>query len=274
MRHGRHREGPVDSPTGVCHKTEPAVPHDYQHITKTSRLSCNWCGTVPRMRTTTRVSCVIPVFNGERYLAEAISSACSQGYPVFEIIIVDDGSTDATKGVAETFGSRVVYVYQPNAGPSSARNAGVSRSSGDLVAFLDADDIWRPDKIAVQVARFDANPTLSICSGHMCNFVSTDADASLPFNAAPEPNLGSSFVARRSLFAEIGLLDPSLRHRDLHEFVLRATDAGRVVESLPDVLVDRRIHDANMSHYRNAEGELELLAIARARIARRRQSRT
>lgn len=226
------------------------------------------------MRTSSLVSCVIPVFNGERYLAAAVASVLSQTHPVSEIIVVDDGSTDATRRVAEALSSRVAYLFQQNAGPSSARNAGVSRASGDLVAFLDADDLWRSDKLAIQVARFDANPALVICSGHMCNFVSADADAGLPGNSIPEPNLGSSFVARRSLFSEIGLLDVSLRHRDIHEFVLRATDAGRVVESLPDVLVDRRIHDTNMSHYRNSEGELELLSIARARIARRRQSRT
>ncbi len=167
----------------------------------------------------------------------------------------------------------MLYLHQNNAGPSSARNLGIARVSGEFVAFLDADDLWRPHKIALQVARFEAQPTLAISSGHMRNFASPDIGVDVAGGTAPEPNLGSSFMARRSLFDEIGLLDVSLRHRDLHEFVLRATDAGHVVEALPDVLVDRRIHDSNMSHNRNAEGELELIAIARARIARRRQSR-
>ncbi len=226
-----------------------------------------------RMQKPLRVSCVIPVFNGERYLAAAIASALAQTSSLLEIIVVDDGSTDATRRVAENCGALVSYVHQENAGPSSARNRGISRASGDFVALLDADDLWRPHKIALQTARFDAQPALAISSGHMCNFASPDTAVQLPLGSAPEANLSSSFMARRSLFDEIGLLDVSLRHRDLHEFVLRATDTGHVVEALPEVLVDRRVHDANMSHNRNAEGELELLAIARARIARRRSSR-
>ena len=225
------------------------------------------------MRNLSVVSCVIPVFNGERYLAAAITSALVQTPSILEVIVVDDGSTDATRSVAEACGASVSYLHQNNAGPSSARNLGITRASGEFVAFLDADDLWRPHKIALQVARFEAQPSLAISSGHMCNFTSPDIGVDVATRSAPEPNLGSSFMARRSLFDEIGLLDVSLRHRDLHEFVLRATDAGRVVEALPDVLVDRRIHDSNMSHNRNAEGELELIAIARARIARRRQSR-
>ncbi len=225
------------------------------------------------MQKPSRVSCVIPVFNGERYLAAAIASVLAQTRSLLEVIVVDDGSTDATRSVAESFGTLVSYLHQENAGPSSARNLGISRASGDFVAFLDADDLWRPNKIDIQGARFDAQPALAISSGHMRNFASPDTGAHLLGDGAPEPNLCSSIMVRRSLFDEIGLLDVSLRHRDLHEFVLRATDTGHVVEALPEVMVDRRVHDANMSLNRNAEGEIELLAIARARIARRRQSR-
>jgi glycosyltransferase involved in cell wall biosynthesis len=224
------------------------------------------------MQESSRISCVIPAFNGERYLAAAIGSVLAQTRPLLEIIVVDDGSTDSTRSVAESFGTLVSYLHQENAGPSSARNLGISRASGDFVAFLDADDLWRPNKIALQCARFDTQPALAISSGYMCNFASPDTGTHLPGDGAPEPNLGSSIMVRRSLFDEIGRLDASLRHRDLHEFVLRATDTGHVVEALPEVLVDRRVHDANMSHNRNAEGEIELLVIARARIARRRQS--
>jgi glycosyltransferase involved in cell wall biosynthesis len=217
------------------------------------------------------VSCVIPVFNCEHYLGAAIASALAQTRGVFEIIVVDDGSTDGSRGVAESFGPPVSYLYQQNAGPSSARNFGIGRATGELVAFLDADDLWRPEKTAIQAGQFEADPTLAVSSARMCNFDSTDAGGKPLGSGAPEPNLGSSFVARRSLFQEIGLLDVSLKHRDLHEFVLRATDAGYIAQSLPDVLVDRRIHDTNMSRSRSTEGELELLSIARARIARRRK---
>ncbi len=225
------------------------------------------------------VSCVIPVFNGERFLAEAIDSVLAQSYDCVEVIVVDDGSTDATRTVAASYAPRVSHVYQRNAGPSSARNAGIRHAAGAYIAFLDSDDIWRADKLTIQMKCFAARADLAICTAFMHNFWSTDlgaerdaADATALI--ADQPNLGSTFMVRRALFDAIGLLDPSLKHRDLHEFVLRATDAGHAVQALQDVLVDRRIHDANMSRTRSSDGELELIAIARARIARRGSQRT
>jgi hypothetical protein len=230
-------------------------------------------GTVGRMRNTLVVSCVIPVFNGERFLAEAIASVLDQSVPVGEVIVVDDGSTDATQAVTRSFGSRVTYLRQQNAGPSSARNLGISHASGDCIALLDSDDRWHPEKTAIQMAQFEARAELALSSTYMRNFWTADAVFEKADTPEEAPNLASSLIVRRSLFGVIGLLDASLKHRDLHEFVLRATDAGHVMEALPDVLVERRIHDANMSRTRNAEGEAELLAIARARITRRRTPR-
>jgi glycosyltransferase involved in cell wall biosynthesis len=221
------------------------------------------------------VSCVIPVFNGERFLAEAIESVLAQSRPVMEIIVVDDGSTDGTQQAASRFEKRVTYLRQDNAGPASARNRGIERATGEFVAFLDSDDLWLPEKTAIQLARFDARPELSICTAHMQNFwsaeveheVSTLQDGRL---TEVQPNLGSSFLARRSVFQTAGLLDIKFKHRDIQELILRAVDGGLVTESLPDVLVKRRIHDANISRHRSAAGDLELVAIARARLARRR----
>ena len=218
---------------------------------------------------------MIPVFNGERFLGEAIESVLAQTDFDIEIIVVDDGSNDGTKAAAGRFGARVVYVHQANSGAPSARNRGIKRSSGEFITLLDSDDVWRADKTAIQVARFDMQPGLAICTAHMENFWSNEAEhevATLQDDRLTEiqPNLGSSFMARRALFETIGMLDSTLKHRDIQEFILRATDSGNVVESLPDVLVRRRIHGANLSRHRKAEGDLELLAIARARIARRR----
>jgi glycosyltransferase involved in cell wall biosynthesis len=221
------------------------------------------------------VSCVIPVFNGERFLKEALESVLAQSHPDIEIIVVDDGSTDGTRGAAARFGKRIIYVHQDNAGPASARNHGIQRASGDFVAFLDSDDLWHPQKTAIQLGRFETRPDLMICTAHMQNFwsaevaheVSTLQDGRL---TEVQPNLGSSFMARRSLFETIGLLDTAFKHRDIQELILRAVDGGLATESLPDVLVKRRIHDANISRHRSDAGDLELVAIARARLARRR----
>ena len=231
------------------------------------------------MSTNPTVSCVIPVLNGERFLSESIESVLAQSYAVIEIIVVDDGSTDGTKGVATGFGKRVIYLHQQNAGPSSARNRGIQRASTDFVAFLDSDDVWHPHKTAIQLARFDERPELAVCTAHMQSFWSAEAEheiLALENNMLTEvqPNLGSSFMARRSVFQTAGVLDTAFKHRDLQELIVRATDQGLVMECLPDVLVKRRIHNANMSRHRSNEGETELLAIASARLARRRKSTT
>jgi glycosyltransferase involved in cell wall biosynthesis len=227
------------------------------------------------MPTNASVSCVIPVFNGERFLPEAIESVLAQARSDIEIIVVDDGSTDGTRDAAARFAKQVIYVRQDNAGPPSARNHGIRRASGDFVAFLDSDDLWYPQKTAIQLQRFEARPELVICTAHMQNFWSAEVEhevSTLKDDRLTQiqPNLGSSFIARRSVFETIGLLDTAFKHRDIQELILRATDSGLATESLPDVLVKRRIHDANISRHRSDAGDLELVAIARARIARRR----
>ena len=100
------------------------------------------------------VSCIVPVYNGERYLREALDSILAQTYRPLEIIVADDGSADGTAGVVATFGDQVRYVRQHNQGPSSARNLGIRVPTGDFIAFLDADDLWHPEKLARQIARF------------------------------------------------------------------------------------------------------------------------
>jgi glycosyltransferase involved in cell wall biosynthesis len=98
-----------------------------------------------------RVSAIIPCYNYGKYLAQAIASVLAQTYPVAEILVVDDGSTDNTREVAASFGDRVRYIYQENQGPSAARNNGIREVTGDWIAFLDADDRWLPEKIELQV---------------------------------------------------------------------------------------------------------------------------
>ncbi len=113
-----------------------------------------------------RVSVLIPTFNCAQYLGRAINTALDQTYRDFEIIIVDDGSTDETKEVVAQFGNKVTYHYQPNKGLSLARNVTLGKASGEFFAYLDADDMWYPQKLERQVAFLDANPN--------CGFVHSD----------------------------------------------------------------------------------------------------
>ena len=109
------------------------------------------------------VSVVIAAYNAERWIAGAIRSVLGQDYPVLEVIVVDDGSTDATREVVVPFQELVRYVFQENAGSAAARNHGIRLARGELVAFLDADDLWLPGKLAAQVACLQAHPDCGWC---------------------------------------------------------------------------------------------------------------
>jgi len=104
------------------------------------------------------VSVVIPVYNGEQTVAAAIDSVLAQTFRDFEIIVVDDGSTDATASILQRFGSRITIVRQSNVGFCGARNAGIARSRGEYIALLDADDTWTPDKLEKSIAMLDGAP--------------------------------------------------------------------------------------------------------------------
>lgn len=104
------------------------------------------------------VSAVIPCYNGELFLSEAVLSVLRQTYPVVELIVVDDGSSDRSAEIARSFGSPVKLVQKENGGEGSARNRGIQEARGDLIAFLDADDVWHPDKLAHQVEYLAEHP--------------------------------------------------------------------------------------------------------------------
>ncbi|MCT7989011.1 glycosyltransferase family 2 protein [Laspinema olomoucense] len=103
-----------------------------------------------------QLSVIIPVYNGEVYIKQAIKSVFNQTYPHWELIVVDDGSTDNTRQVVEQYGDKLRYLYQENQGVAAARNRGILEAKGELIAFLDQDDFFLPDKFAAQVTYFDA----------------------------------------------------------------------------------------------------------------------
>lgn len=224
------------------------------------------------------VTVVIPAFNAERYITQALDSVLHQAGGTFECIVVDDGSKDQTRAVVERYclaacrGPRVRYEFQANAGPATARNRGIELATGEFVAFLDADDVWDPHKCAVQMARLNERPELVACAAHVRNFFSEDSGAP-PHGGTPPGEvvtLGTTLIVRPSLFDAVGMLNPQYWHRDLQDLLVRAEDRGFKIEILPDVLAQRRIHSNNMSNHRSGADHLELIAITRARHARRR----
>ena len=108
------------------------------------------------------VSVIIPTYNNAAYLVESVESVLNQSYRNIELIVVDDGSTDNTQAVLAGFGDRLRYVRKANGGPSSARNLGIQMARGQLIAFQDADDLWLPEKLALQVAYFHLHPEVGV----------------------------------------------------------------------------------------------------------------
>lgn len=219
------------------------------------------------------VSCVMPVFDGERFVAESVESVLAQTYPHVELIVADDGSNDGSANAVRSFSPQgVQLLQQDNGGSASARNLGIGIATGEFVALLDADDLWTKDKIARQLDAFANQPALGVCMTHMQNFWEPEfahEAAENPRLAAPQPGAASCFMARRSVFDDIGLFDSTIAHRDIQDWILRAKRAGWRLDVLPDVLVRRRIHGHNVSRNR-ITGESELLDMASKLLARKK----
>jgi glycosyltransferase involved in cell wall biosynthesis len=222
------------------------------------------------------VSCIIPVFNGERYLSEALHSVLTQTHRPVEVIVVDDGSTDGTRAIANGFAGHVTYVYQANAGHGAARNAGIALATGEFVAFLDADDLWHTDKLAHQLDCFRERPSLDGCVTLVRNFWSAEVpiEQRVPDDArvsAPVPGFRSvTLLARRIVFGLVGPFNPLLRHGNDTDWFMRAAEHGAVFAMLPEVLVERRLHGANRSRQLGAASQREYLRIIKASLDRRR----
>ncbi|MGH7834258.1 MAG: glycosyltransferase [Candidatus Binatia bacterium] len=199
------------------------------------------------------VSCVVPVYNGERYLREAIDSVLAQTHQPLEIIVIDDGSTDGTADVLAGYGDRLRHVRQANAGPAAARNHGIALARGTFIAFQDADDVWHPHKLQRQMERFTARPELELSIGHVQNFwiaeLKEEADRFRDHRLAqPGPAYGPpSLLARRSLFERVGLFNPKMRLSSDTDWFLRAAELGIAMEVVPEVLFYRRWHKNNIS---------------------------
>jgi glycosyltransferase involved in cell wall biosynthesis len=199
------------------------------------------------------ISCIVPVFNGENYLAEALESILAQTYRPIEVVVVDDGSTDGTAAVAARYGDRIRYVRQDNGGAPTARNLGLRMAVGEFVAFLDADDLWHPEKLERQMACFEARADLDLCVTHLQRFWVPQLEAEQKrfqdhrYSEVLPGYVTVTLLARRALFDSVGCFDTSRRVGDPMDWFLRAGEKGAVMELLPDVLVYVRMHENNLS---------------------------
>lgn len=198
------------------------------------------------------MSAAIPVRDGEAYLAEAIESVLAQSRPCDQVIVVDNGSTDRSAEIARGFGPAVEVVSEPRPGIGAARNAAMAVASGDYVAFLDADDLWQPEKTRLQLAAFEAKPDLQLAFGHVLQFVSPDvaaADAAtLSVPPGPQPGLYiGAMMARRSAVEAIGPWAEDVAVSDGLSFLLHARELNLAQAMLPETVTHRRVHGENHS---------------------------
>lgn len=213
------------------------------------------------------VSIVIPAYNSEKFIAETLESVFAQTYQIFEIIVVDDGSTDKTVEIIQSYGNKIRLYQQANKGPGAARNLGVSMAKGELLAFVDSDDIWVKDKLAQQVHRFRENPDLAILCGDFKRWNQRDDGGFDPLPAdetAEEIHFdtkGWNYAAllldsevwictvmlRKSAWLILGGMDEAFRIGEDWDFFIRASRQFEI-KKLNKVLAFYRIHHTSITH--------------------------
>ena len=222
-----------------------------------------------------KISIIIPTYNSAQYICEAIESVLNQTYKDFEIIVVDDGSTDNTKEVIKPYLNKIKYIYQQNSGPSAARNRGIKEAKGEYIAFLDADDIWLPQKLELQIKFMETYPNLGLTFADVCFFrkerriikktflkdkkvfknLHTQSTSFFEkiflekiFNALIEENFvpTSTVVAKMECFNKVDFFDETLfsvEDRDMWLRIALFYDIGFI--NFPLVL--KRFHETNIS---------------------------
>ncbi len=197
------------------------------------------------------ISVLIPVYNGEKYIFKAIESVIAQTYADYEIIVVDDGSTDDTAMIVKSF-PMVKYVHQPHSGVSVARNRGIRESRGSVIAFIDADDMFAETKLERQAAYLSEHPDCMICYTEISNFtdlnVSELTDRQSRIMNARVENILPSACIRRSVFSVCGFFDVNLPYGEDTEWIHRVKlmNVGEI-HTIEEKLYLRRIHNENLS---------------------------
>jgi glycosyltransferase involved in cell wall biosynthesis len=220
------------------------------------------------------VGVVIPVRDGQRYLAEALESVLAQTHAPRDIVVVDDGSQDKTVEVARFYAPRVRCISQAAAGIGAARNRGVEAVHGELLAFLDGDDVWPADRLARQAAVFSQGSPVDLVFGHMQQFISPDLDAAaraeLVCPDRPERALlGGTMMVPRTVWQAVGPFSTDAVRSEFLDWLLRARELGLREVVLGDTVLHRRLHATNHGRVK-ADGAGEYALTLKRALDRRR----
>jgi glycosyltransferase involved in cell wall biosynthesis len=220
------------------------------------------------------VGVVIPVRDGERYLAEALESVLAQTRQPCDVVVVDDGSTDRTAGVAARYAPRVRCISQPARGIGAARNRGAAEVRGELLAFLDGDDMWPPDRIERQLVAFADGVGPDLVFGHVRQFVSPDLDpaasAALACPERPQPAfLANTMLVPRTVWERVGPFSTTAVRAEFLDWLLRARELGLCEVMLDEVVLERRLHASNHGRVMHGSAGEYALTLKRALDRRR-----
>lgn len=207
-----------------------------------------------------KVSVIIPVYNQETYLAETINSVLAQSYAFFELILVNDGSQDRTAEIINDYArrdKRIIAIHTSNSGKPAAINTGVTRAQGEIIAFMDHDDLMIPDRLEKQVAYLQTNPEVSAVSSH-CYYIDDKGDTIgiQRYQNLRTPDEGKKSIRRKEIimcaftaltitkaaFLDIDGLRPRFWPSDDIDFINRLAENGLLVVIMQDILVKYRIH--------------------------------
>lgn len=212
-----------------------------------------------------KVSVIIPAHNAEKFLAEAVSSVRAQTWSgEVEIVVCDDGSTDGTADIVRSLEGVILVSHQQSRGISAARNRAVQESSGDHIAFLDADDLWRPTKLEQQLAVLDSAKEPGLVFG-----LSQEFDENGPRDDYRPNCLPSSCLMPRTVWEKVGEFDEQMKLAEFSEWLTRAKDKGVPFLTPAIEVAQRRIHGDNIG-IRERDNRRAYLEVARRHLARRR----
>ena len=206
------------------------------------------------MRKMVKVSVIVPVYNGEKYIREAIDSVLNQSYKDFEVIVIDDGSKDNTLSIIKEYDGKIRWKSQENKGQASATNEGVKMAEGEYVAYLDADDVCMPERLEVQVKYLDNHPNVGLVySGYYQ--INGAGEVKRIVKARPHDNfvlLQTDYIARstvmhrKNCLEEVGLFDESISGDDDWDMWIRISEKFGV-DHVERPLVKYRLHGEQIS---------------------------
>lgn len=219
------------------------------------------------------ISVIMPVYNGEKLLTTSIESVLKQNHPSLELIIVDDGSTDNSKEIAKSFENHIKYLYQENQGAAAARNLGLENARGNIIGFLDADDLWPADILSRQLHHLE-DAQVELVMGHtQCVREIETVGGKIEFENLADPLLAplmGSYILRKSVFQKVGFFNSELRMSEDVDWFLKIREKGVKIATMPEVTLLYRRHQDNITNIKTWQ-DLNLLEVIKKSLNRRRE---